>query len=140
MEIISAKKYVAIVDKAQSRHRIANALAHLALGIGHGALDQGSTYTTFKDKEGNMVALLTDHPFIILGAKNAGQLRQIHGDAGHRGVTCVAYLANMFDGTPEEQREQIAATAPSQHEYIALVLFGDPVVLRGLTKRTSLLD
>ena len=115
-------------------------MAHLALGIGHGALDEGSTYTTFKDKEGNMVALLTDHPFIILSAKNAGHLKQIHEDARKVGVPCAAYLANMFNGTPEEQHEQIAATAPIQHEYIALVLFGDPVVLRGLTKRTSLLD
>ena len=54
MQTVSTKKYMAIVDKAQPRHRIANAVAHLALGIGHGALDEGSTYTTFKDKEGNM--------------------------------------------------------------------------------------
>jgi hypothetical protein len=137
---MSTKKYVAIVDKAQPRHRIANAIAHLALGFGHGAFDDGSQYTTFKDKAGNMVALLTDHPFIILGAKSTAQLRQIHDEAATLAVPCVAYLANMFSGTPEEQHAAIEATERAEHEYIGLVLFGDADVLRVLTKRTSLLD
>jgi hypothetical protein len=140
MQHPSTKRYVAIVDKAQPRHRIANAVAHLALGIGHCGLDEGSTYTSFKDKAGNTVAVLTDYPFIILGAKNAGQLRQIHQNAAKLAVPCMAYLANMFVGTPEEQRAQIEASTPEEHEYIGLVLFGDAEVLRQLTKRASLLD
>ncbi len=137
---MQTKKYVAVVDKAQPRHRIVNAVAHLALGFGHGVFDRDSPYTAFKDKTGNMVALLTDYPFIILGAKNAGQLRQIHDQASALAVPCVAYLANMFVGSPEEQRLQIEATSREEHEYVSILLFGDSDVLRTLTKRTSLLD
>lgn len=140
MQINSNMKYVAVVDRTQPRHLIANALAHLALGFGHGGLDGDSPYTKFTDKEGNMVALLTDHPFIILGAKNAGQLRQIHAAAASRAIPCVAYLANMFAGTPEEQRVYIESTNRDEHVYVALVLFGEAEELRSLTKRTSLLD
>lgn len=136
----SAKKYVAIVDKAQPCHRIINAIAHLSLGMGHAGLDSGSTYTTFKNRDDATVAILTDHPFIILAAKNGSHLRQIHADAHRVGVQSVAYFANMFSGTIGEQCLEIEAAVPYQHEYVGLVLFGDADVLRGLTKRTSLLD
>ena len=36
-------------------------------------------------------ALLTGHPVIILGAKNAGHLQQIHEDARKMGVSRMAY-------------------------------------------------
>lgn len=133
-------KYVAVVDKTQPRHRLINAVAHLALGMGHAGLDVGSAYSKFKDKTGGEVAILTDHPFIVLAAKNAGHLRQIHDEAGKSGVRSVAFLSNMFANTVEEQRLQIEGAGSDEHDYVGIVLFGDANVLRSLTKRMSLLD
>ena len=85
-------------------------------------------------------ARLTHRPCLNLGAKNPDQLRRIHQDAAELAIPCMAYLANMFNGSPEEQRAQIETSSREEHEYVGLVLFGEADVLRQLTKRTSLLD
>jgi hypothetical protein len=133
------KKFVAIVDRNRTLTQIVNAVGHLALGLGRHPDTADAAYSTFKNPAAGSVSYLTDHPFIILGAKGSKQLYNLHLSLLETFITHNVFFANMFSYDVQEQLREVESINLENLEYVAIMLYGTAAELTPFIKKFSLL-
>jgi len=115
-----------------------NACGHICLGLGNKLETANLMLRSFNDADGNNVAILTDHPLIVLSARSSSHIRDAHVLARRAGIPANAFFSCMTTGEPANQEVSVAETPPDNLEYVALALYGDGASLKPITKRFSL--
>lgn len=117
-----------------------NALGHVAVGLAHLAPAAAQLMRTFRDSDGAFVGLMSDHPLIVLSARNGQHLRRAHADAVAKGLVHNVFVIDMKDGEPVRQQESVAGQLHAEFDYVAFGCWGDTIELRELTRQFSLLQ
>lgn len=136
---IDLKKFVAIVDRNRTLTQVVNAVGHLALGLGRHPDTANAAYSTFRNPAAGSVSYLTDHPFIILGAKSGKQFYNLHQSLLETSLAHNIFFANMFSHDVREQLREVESTNLEDFEYVALMLYGTATELTPFIKKFSLL-
>jgi hypothetical protein len=131
-------KFVVVVNRKFDLAAQFNAAGHVCLGLPSLISESDIRLRRFQDQPGRQLSVLTDHPLIILSARNGEHIREAHLLAEQAGIVSNAFFDRMRSGTPEEQQTQIRSAPAETQEYVALALFGSDEKLRHLTRRFSL--
>ena len=116
-----------------------NALGHVAVGLAHLAPAEAQLMRSFRDSDGAFVGLMTDHPLIVLSARNGQHLRQAHADAVAKGLIHNVFVIDMKDGDPGRQQESVTVQPRTELDYVAFGCWGGTIELRDLMRRFSLM-
>lgn len=120
-------------------NKFVNALAHMAAGlVAKYPQISEMRFDTYTDKNGGAHQSISDHPFIILAAKNSNKLRNLRESLIEEGVQFVDFTNTMTVGTYIEQKERTAQTPEAELEYYGVCMFGKATTLAKLTKKFSL--
>jgi hypothetical protein len=117
-----------------------NALGHVAVGLAHLAPAAGQMMRRFTDTTQLFVGLMSDHPLIVLSARNGQHLRQAHVEALMQGLVHNAFVIDMKDGEPIDQEAAVSSRSHGDLDYVAFGCWGETATLRDLTRRFSLLQ
>lgn len=132
-------KFVAVMNKKIEPGKVMNALAHMTAGLVALHTDTKSMrFDTYTDKNGNEHPSISDHPFIILSAKNGNKIRTLRENLLERGIIFTDFVDTMTVGTYLEQKERTSNTAEMDLEYYGICTFAETKILEELTKQFSL--
>lgn len=115
-----------------------NALGHVCVGLSDLAPPPSREMRSFRDADDVFVASMTDHPLIVLTARNATQIRQIYSAAQAQALNYNVFCIDMKDGLPADQEAAVRDKTGQDLDIVAIGIFGDGDTLRDLTKKCSL--
>ena len=131
-------KLVVVLNKNIETGRAMNAIAHMALGLGHCAEDKEKLrLQDYKDADGQIHPNISDIPFIVLRA-NATQIRNLRKLAAENEVSYTDFTNTMIGETYVDQHENTAKTKEIDLEYFGICMLGDWNTLTEMTKKLSL--
>lgn len=132
------QKFVLILNRRHPSPRLFNAACHASAGLAAEVGAQGEMLSYVNDDAG-FSATISRYPFIILTAKNSGQLAKLRDAAATAGVTHNVFVTAMIGPSAEAQLEATRGAAAADLDYVALALFGNVAAVDPLTRRFSLL-
>lgn len=125
------KKIVVIVDRNVEAGKIANAIAHCSAGI------NVSKYDEYETSNG-ITCTLSNHPIIILSAKNKNQVKSSLIKADEAKLEYSFFASTMWRETPEEQVAETKSTLFDELEIIACAIYGESEEVDQTSKKFSL--
>lgn len=131
-------KFAIVLNRKADLAAQINGAGHLCLGLHRWISEQDMLLRTFTDATGAAVSVLTDHPLIVLSARNGAHLKEAHALALANDVICSAFFECMRTGTPADQEVLVKQSTMDAQEYVALALFGPADKLNPITRRFSL--
>lgn len=125
------KKIVVIVDRNVETGRIANAIAHCSAGISISKFDEYET-------SNGITCTLSNHPIIILSAKNKNQVKNALIKADEAKLEYSFFASTMWRETPEEQVAETKSTSFDDLEVIACAIYGESEEVDKIARKFSL--
>lgn len=134
------KRFAAVLNKEFNHGQLMNALAHMSSGLSSGLLDQKDiVLVDYLDKADEMHAILSHYPYIILEAKNSNAILKLRKEAKERGIKFIDFTDTMFVGSTKDQVRETQEKNEDELNYVGILMFGDTVQIKELTKKFSLL-
>lgn len=130
-------KFVAVLNKQFSTGRLLNILGHLTAGFCSHSNAGQFNMQEYKDAEGNLHALISKFPFIVLKADNSNQIRRCRNEAAAANIPIMDFTESMLATSSETQVLQTAALNEADMNYIGIIMFGKAEEMV-FTKRFSL--
>lgn len=132
-------KFVAVLNKKIEPGKAMNALAHMSAGLVAKYPDKDEMrFGEYVDADGNSHDSISDHPFVVLSAKNSNKLRTLREELEERDICFVDFTDTMTVGTYMEQKERTSQTPEQELEYYGVCVFGNASEIGELTKKFSL--
>lgn len=131
-------KYFAVLNKKHPIPTQLNALAHMALGLGNVLEADKHSFADYFDRGGERYPNISEHPFIILQAKNANQIRTLRSSLEALDQKYTSFLDTMTIGSHEEQLAATKEKNDEDLEYIGLCGYSDREEINQLLKKLSL--
>lgn len=133
-------KLYAVVDESLSEGLRANAIGHMAIGLGSVLFPEALRPTPYVSADGVMFRHISECPFIVLKG-NSSKLRQLYeGVVADGTIPHVEFLETMHLGpTFREQIEATRAKPAVEIKILGIALFGSSLKLKPLLRRFSLL-
>ncbi len=135
----NSKKMAVVLNRRHPAGLLLNAFGHLVLGL---AADLGPLRCELLDYVNERTPLharISTYPVIVLGAKNANQIRSTYEQACGSDVETNVFVTAMLGASATQQMSQTAEAEPDELEFVGLAMFGRSESLHPLTKRFSLL-
>lgn len=115
-----------------------NALAHMALGLGHVVSDASKLeLIDYQDADGGSHKLISKIPFIVLEG-NSTQIRKLRQCALERGIAFSDFPHTLIQDSWEAQVARTQETREADLAYFGICLFGSWSDVSELTKKFSL--
>ena len=131
-------KFAAVLNKKIEPGKAMNALAHMTVWlVGKYENIDELAVIDYADKDGGS-HIASQHPFIILKAKNSNQLRTLRENCLDQWVAFASFTEAMTVWWWEEQVARSAELAEAEMEYYGVCLFGKRSVVDPLIKKYSL--
>lgn len=133
------QKFVAVLSKKIEPGKAMNALAHMTAGLVGSNKDQidDMAIINYRDKDGGDHKA-SQHPFIILKAKNSNQLRTFRNALIEKDIAFTSFHEAMTVGGYQEQLERSKQIPEEELEYFGVCCFGEGSDIDELTKKFSL--
>lgn len=133
------KKFIAVLNRKHPLPRLLNGVTHAALGLAPRINATEAEFMSYPNDQDGWDATLTRFPFIILEARNSGQLATLVKAAREGGIAHNIFTSSMIEGgTADEQVINTKAATGDALDYMVVTLFGDATALDPLTKKFSL--
>ncbi len=137
--IPTTDQFVCVLSKKIPAGRALNALGHMTAGLvalhdDHKPL----RFQDYVDKDGTNHPSISDHPFIVLSAKNSNQIRTLRNTLTEKGIVFTDFTDIMVGGNYAEQHDNMKAATEAELEYFGICFFMNAAESRELTKRFSL--
>ncbi|MDP2717236.1 MAG: DUF2000 domain-containing protein [Candidatus Micrarchaeota archaeon] len=131
-------KLAAVLNEKIPLGRAMNALAHMALGLGHVVPNpERLELIDYPDADGKSHKLVSKIPFIVLKA-NGTQLRKLREAALEKGIAAVDFPDTLIQDSWQEQLARTAQKNESELTYFGVCLFGPWEEVTELTRKFSL--
>lgn len=132
------QKFVAVLNRRHPLPRQFNAAGHATAGLAAEIGREGVDILSYPNIATGFRAHISRFPFIILEAKNSGQLERLRSEAQAGQVAHNVFTATMIGASAQDQQAVTRDAAADDLDYICIVLFGPAEHLDPLTRRFSL--
>ncbi|MDR0931192.1 MAG: DUF2000 domain-containing protein [Clostridiales bacterium] len=133
-------KFVAIVNEKVEVGKIMNAVSHASLGLVN-KVSEGErekiSFISYTDKDGVAHDNISALSLIVLKGRN-GEIKKCRKAFVEEGIPFVDFLETMTGDTYKEQLDKTAEIATDEHNYFALVAFGEIEKINPITRKLSL--
>lgn len=139
----NACKFVAVLNRNIPIPQLLNALGHMTAGlVSQRSGTEAMCFLRYEDADGGIHPAISRWPFIVLAAKNSGQIRRLREELRRSVVEGLViyndFVETMIGVSAEDQLRQTKGARETDLEFYGAVTFGPAGVLDPVTKRFSL--
>ena len=122
---MTTHKFAVVLNRQYSLTQQINALGHMSAGITAHVNDVDAlSFRDFEDADGSSHPFISDHPFIVLQARNSGQLSKLRDQAIAEAVSYTDFPDVLLTADLQAQIDAIKHNPSNQLQYVGVCVFG----------------